>query len=622
MTSKEHLDKESLERSLKQYISWLTPNQKGLVEISIPEMADLAPEAAACVMASPLDWMPVLRKVSLELHSTDKLVITRIPLIPRWTHYGEEFPGSEALDRRLIGITGRISQVSIIYVRVRSKTFVCLLCRQATEAMAEDRIYGHIKPPKLCLHRSPEYGVCRHRRFEEQKEQKERLERIQTCILIEAPRQSYRSDEGKRTPRQLPVVLLDPLIDVCSNGEEVMMAGVLGSRHKPGNTLQRDGEFFFRVLGITRTPRSIEIPPELGGVSGLVEAFEMYWRRDVWRDCRQQLVQAFAPDMHGRMREKLALLLTVIGGSSGRKQGHLMIIGQKCIGKTHLLRAACKLSSPSVYVTAQQTSLPGLTCAAVKESGGPWRLSPGAMAMADNGLCCIDNLPSLNAAQLAPIHEAMEQQRLMISKAGIHEQINTRCSIITSCQPKKPNHNNLEQVTGLKSPLLSRFDVILWMEPPDEDDPDHFSTIIKSMLSYIKKHSLGVGASASFCKNGFSWNTSLLRAYIRLVQRQFTPAIEPSTQALLDSYFDKQRNNRMADASRTTMRLRNSLIRLTEAHARLMAQEKATQYDAMVAILLADHSMYPTDRILPGDLFELHWTDPNQTLQKLKTLLC
>lgn len=92
------------------------------------------------------------------------------------------------------------------------------------------------------------------------------------------------------------------------------------------------------------------------------------------------------------------------------------------------------------------------------------------------------------------------------SKAGILTKLNARATIIAACNPMGQIYNNdlsIEQNTGLSTPLLSRFDMVMIMK--DQHDPDidrelceHFLTEgdgaglpandLKSYLNYVKSN--------------------------------------------------------------------------------------------------------------------------------------
>ena len=205
-------------------------------------------------------------------------------------------------------------------------------------------------------------------------------------------------------------------------------------------------------------------------------------------------------------------------------------------------------------------------------------------------MCLIDEFGCIREADRTTIHEAMEQQTLSVAKAGIVCKLNCRATIIAVMNPRDclyDNHASLSVNTGLGTPLLSRFDIIFKLV--DSSDAERDNNVTTYLLNRaIQGAGFDVSDTAGGDENQINetpWTLEKLRAYISVVKDRFQPVMSDDAALLLEYHYEKCRSAQ-SNTIPVTVRFLESLIRLSQAHARLMHRGSniVTLQDAVAVI--------------------------------------
>ncbi|XP_075164013.1 minichromosome maintenance 7 [Haematobia irritans] len=310
-------------------------------------------------------------------------------------------------------------------------------------------------------------------------------------------------------------------------------------------------------------------------------------------DFYERLATSLAPEIYGHLDVKKALLLLLVGGVDKRPDGmkirgniNICLMGDPGVAKSQLLGYISRLALRSQYTTGRGSSGVGLTAAVMKDPlTGEMTLEGGALVLADQGVCCIDEFDKMAEADRTAIHEVMEQQTISIAKAGIMTTLNARVSILAAANPAFGRYNprrTVEQNIQLPAALLSRFD-LLWLiqDKPDRDNDLRLAKHITYVHSHSKQPPTRVKAL----------DMHLMRRYINLCKRKNPTIPDELTDYIVGAYVELRREARtQKDMTFTSARNLLGILRLSTALARLRLSDKVEKDDVAEALRLLEMS--------------------------------
>ncbi|KAL0895459.1 hypothetical protein ABMA27_011579 [Loxostege sticticalis] len=310
-------------------------------------------------------------------------------------------------------------------------------------------------------------------------------------------------------------------------------------------------------------------------------------------DLYSRMARSLAPEIYGHEDVKKALLLLLVGGVDKRPNGmkirgniNICLMGDPGVAKSQLLSYIDRLAPRSQYTTGRGSSGVGLTAAVLKDPfTGEMMLEGGALVLADQGVCCIDEFDKMAENDRTAIHEVMEQQTISIAKAGIMTCLNARVSILAAANPAYGRYNpkrTIEQNIQLPAALLSRFD-LLWLI---QDKPNREKDLeLAKHIAYVHQHSSQPPSEVR------ALPMRLVRRYVALCKRKQPFVPQALANYIVSSYVELRREARNArDVTFTSARNLLGILRLSTALARLRLSDVVEKEDVTEAIRLVEMS--------------------------------
>ncbi|XP_067845527.1 DNA helicase MCM8 isoform X2 [Heptranchias perlo] len=489
---------------------------------------------------------------------------------------------------KYVSLRGTVVRVSNVKPFCTRMAFTCKTCGDTQSLPLPD---GKYTLPTKCL--APN---CRSRSFIPNRSSPLTVTVDWQSIKLQELTSDDKREAG-RIPRTIECELIQDLVDSCVPGDMVTVAGIVKvANSSEGKTRNKDDKCMFFLY--------IEANSISNGKGQ--------------RNVSSEEVSGDTASMEFTLKE-----LYAIQEIQAEENLFKLFVNSLCPA-IYGHEAVCNIAPRGVYVCGNTTTTSGLTVTLSRESGsGDFALEAGALILGDQGICCIDEFDKMGNQHQALL-EAMEQQSISLAKAGIVCNLPARTSILAAANPVGGHYSKAKTVSeNLKmgSALLSRFDLVfILLDTPNEDHDNLLSEHVMalhagkkavlssatvsrqstqdtnaSVLEIASDRPLSERIKVSPGENFDPIPHQLLRKYVGYARQYVRPTLSiEAAQVLQEFYLELRRQNQGPDSTPITTRQLESLIRLTEARARLELREKATKCDAEDVVDIMKHSLLDT----------------------------
>lgn len=325
--------------------------------------------------------------------------------------------------------------------------------------------------------------------------------------------------------------------------------------------------------------------------------------RKIWEMARDKvrlfetLLGSFAPHIFGHEFIKLGLMLSIVGSGrikvnevTIRDRIHTMLVGDPGVSKSQLLKFGEKVTMGSIYSSGRGVSGGGLTALTLKEKDGSFSIQPGALIFANNSVFWFDEADKTTDETKSHLHESMEDGTVSLIKGGQMATLQALTTVVFGANPRYSRYQeDMSIVENINMPdsLISRFDLIYIIKDTVNEALDR--RISSHIAHILMKRTIPTYGSVVL-------EISDLIKYITYVKRQdLDPDITEGALKKFQDFYVDMRKKSTVDTLAITPRQFQAMLRLSRALARLLLDDKVTEY---YADRIIDLMRYQLDNVM------------------------
>uniref|UniRef100_A0A8V5HBC7 DNA replication licensing factor MCM7 n=1 Tax=Melopsittacus undulatus TaxID=13146 RepID=A0A8V5HBC7_MELUD len=482
---------------------------------------------------------------------------------------------------KLVTVTGVVTRVTEVQPRLEVATYTCDQCGAETYQPISAPTFT---PLLLCPSR-----VCRMDRAGGRLYLQSRGSKF---IKYQELRMQEHMDHVPvgHLPRAITVAATGANTRQAQPGDHIRVTGVTLPLLRAGFQQLVQGllsETYLEAHEVLKMDKSEE--EELGGEDLSEEELQLLAQGNVY----ERLAGSIAPEIYGHEDVKKALLLLLVGGVERDLPGlrirgniNICLMGDPGVAKSQLLSYIDRLAPRSHFTTGRGSSGAGLTASVTRDpTTGSVSVSGGALVLSDCGVCVMDEFEKLRGEERAALHEAMEQQRLSLAKAGVMATLNARCAVLAAANPAGGRWEQAAAIGNnvrMAPALRSRFDLLWAMRDRHQR---HRDISLAHHITFVHRHNREPPGAFQ------PLDMKLMRRYLARCKRHQPQVPEALAEPITAAYVELRKgtgNGR--ELGFTSARSLLAILRMATALARLRLGDVVEREDVAEAVRLLEMS--------------------------------